>query len=170
MPKTFVKLLCFITCLVCSCALSAQPRYHDLAKDTIITLRQFPRNQYLLDGKKLNLPVMQWFMTDYPAANDQMRSAVLANQLSITGYSVGSLFFLTGLFIWEDNRSLSDELLRLGGIGFGSGILFQVISQGYEKKAVRLYNRDVRLLNQEGGTANLGAGVAGRRMIVRLSF
>ena len=150
--------------------LPAQPNYHFLAQDTIVTLRQFPRNQYLLDGKKLNLPVMRWFMSDYPQADEQIRLAALTNQLSITGYSVGTVFLLTGLFVWEDNQPLSDELFRLGGLGFAGGILFQVLSQNYEKKAVRYYNRDIKLFTGEQGSACLCAKVAGDRVGLWLSF
>lgn len=135
---------------------SGQNMYRSIASDTIITVRSFPTNIYLLDGKKLNLPVMDFFMSDCAAAHDQLRFAMLSNQLAAAGYSIGTLFGLTGLLVNRQSPQLGGNLLQIGGVGIGTGFLFQVFSNKFKKKAVRLYNEDVRALHKVKNKAGFG--------------
>lgn len=127
----------------------AQSTYQSIVRDTIVTLRTFPAKTYLLDGKKLNLSVMDWFMTDYSAAHDQINLAILSEQVSVASYSIGALFGLTGLLVQRQDPHLGSELLQIGGIGLSSGIAFSIFSGTFKKRAVRFYNEDVRQLYQE---------------------
>ncbi len=129
----------------------AQSTYQSIVRDTIVTLRTFPAYTYLLDGKKLNLSVMDWFMTDYPAAHDQINLAILSEQVSVASYSIGALFGLTGLLVQRQDPHLGTDLLQIGGIGIGSGIVFSFFSGTFKKRAVRFYNEDVRQFYQEQG-------------------
>jgi hypothetical protein len=130
---------------------TGQSTYQGIARDTIVTLRKFPTRTYLLDGKKLNLAVMDWFMTDYPAANDQIKLSILTEQASAASYSIGILFGLTGLLVNRQDPHLGGELLQIGGVGIGSGIVFHLFSASFKRKAVRYYNEDVqRLYKSEG--------------------
>lgn len=95
---------------------------------------------YYMGGRKVNLAIMEWFMHDYPAARKDIGSAIVADQLSVVGYSVGSLFTVTGLLVYEPNERLGGNLLMFGGVSLGAGILFQVVSGKYKKRAVRKYN------------------------------
>lgn len=138
--------------LVCYEATIGQNTYQNIVRDTIVTLRKFPASTYLLDGKKLNLSVMDWFMTDYPAAHDQINLSMLTEQVSVASYSIGGLFGLTGLLVNRQDPHLGNELLQIGGIGIGSGIIFHLFSAGFQKKAVRYYNEDVRKLYKGAGS------------------
>lgn len=111
--------------------------------DTILTQSAFLGNTFYLQGKPMDLSVMRWFMSDYPAPYQQIRMAVLTDQLSIAGYGLGGLFVFSGLFVYEDNLPLARELLRTGGISIGSGLLLQFLSGIYQRKAARLYNREI---------------------------
>lgn len=162
-------LLTFLFVLVVAFT-TAQPTYHTIAQDTIITIPRFPRNTYLLNGKKLTLPVMRWFMEDYQLANDQVELAVLTNQLSVSGYSIGSVFLLTGFFINDQNRQVSNDIIRLGAVGIGAGILFQILSQGYEKKATRYYNAEVRALYQRTNAAGFSPPAGTNVTLLRIRF
>jgi hypothetical protein len=142
--------------LLCCKAASGQNTYQNIVRDTIVTLRAFPVNTYLLDGKKLNLSVMDWFMTDYPAAHDQINLSMLTEQVSVASYSIGALFGLTGLLVHQQDPHLGNDLLQIGSIGIGSGIVFHFFSGGFKKRAVRYYNEDVRkLYKTEGNGVNV---------------
>lgn len=145
--------LCAI-CLVLLCdTASGQSTYNKIVRDTIITIPGILHNTYLLDGKKMTLPVMDWFMMDYPAAHDEINLALLSNQASIAGYTIGGLFGLSGLLIYQRDKALGGDLLQLGGIGIGTGITFQVFSGIFKRRAVRTYNRAVINLYKKQGTA-----------------
>ena len=148
MWRTTIALIAL--CLCCQAA-AGQNTYQNIVRDTIVTLRRFPANTYLLDGKKLNLSVMEWFMTDYPDAHDQINLCILTEQASVAGYSIGALFGLTGLLVNRQDPHLGNDLLQIGSIGIGSGIVFHLFSGGFKKKAVRYYNEDVRKLYKKDG-------------------
>lgn len=138
----------------------------EIAKDTIITKSEFVGSTYLLNGKKLSLPVMEWFMRDYPSSYDAIQPAIITDQLSVATYSVGSIFLLGGLLVNQQDRKLSSELYLLGGITISSGVLLQIISASFQKKAVELYNLEVkksygqaRKLSLELGLIDGGVGI-----------
>ncbi len=168
--KSYLKTLFTILLAVAGSDLRAQPTYHEIAQDTIVTLRQFPRNAYLLNGKKLSLPVMHWFMADYQSAADQADLAVLSNQLSVAGYSVGSVFLLTGILVSDQNKRLSNNLFGLGAIGMGAGLVFQLLSQGHEKKAVRRYNLEIKALYRSNGNAAHPSAAGPSIAVLRIRF
>lgn len=149
-------LLCFAFCLLLLGRLHGQSTYNQIAKDTIIQVPGFLGTMYLLDGKKLNLSVMDWFMTDYPEARDKIRVAVLTDQVSIVGYTFGGLFCLTGLLFHREDPELGNSLLKMGAAGIGAGITFQVISSSFQKKAVRYYNQEIQsIYKSHTGAVNL---------------
>ncbi len=111
-----------------------------LARDTIITVHRFPNNIYLLNGKNLTLPVMDWFMSDYPRARANIKVTLVSDQMSIVGYSVGGLFAITGLIAFRQNESLGKELLKVSFISIGSGFAFQLFGGTFKQKAVEAYN------------------------------
>ncbi len=149
------KLLAFFCILQLGIALQGQNMYNTIARDTIIGVPSFPSSTYWLDGKKLNLSVMDFFMTDYPAAHDQIQLAMLTDQVAIVGYSVGGLFELTGLLVHRQDADLGNDLLQLGGIGIGSGIVFHIFSAAFKKKSVRLYNQEIKQLYKTKQKAGL---------------
>ncbi len=151
LPTMWRTTIALTVLLLCSKAATGQNTYQNIVRDTIVTLRGFPTNTYLLDGKKLNLSVMDWFMSDYPAANDQINLCILTEQVSVASYSIGALFGLTGLLINQQDPHLRHDLLQLGGIGIGSGIIFHLFSGGFKRRAVRYYNEDVRNLYKTDG-------------------
>jgi hypothetical protein len=160
-----------LTCLalVICMSLSAQTTYNQLVRDTIITHSGFLAPTYLLNGKKLNLTVMQWFMSDYPVAYDPIRAAVVSDQLSVVSYSIGGLIAVTGLLVIQTNEGLGREMLMVGGGGLGGGLILQFLSAGYQKKAVREYNQCIRN-NFEGKSARLEWGMGGEGLALRVSF
>lgn len=99
---------------------------------------------YYMSGRKINLAVMEWYMHDFPSAKKDIHTAVVSDQLSVAGYSVGSLFTVTGLLVYEPNKKLGSDLMMLGGISLGTGIIFQIVSGKYKKMAVRKYNAAMR--------------------------
>ena len=115
-----------------------------MAADTIISKSEFIGTTYLMNGKKLTLPVMEWFMQDYPSSFDAIQPAIVSDQLSVATYSVGSIFLIGGLFINDRDKRLSNNLIGLGGLTIGSGLLLQYISGRYQKRAIRLYNLEVK--------------------------
>ena len=141
----FRKLLLAIAfcCLMPLAALSQSP-YHELAKDTIVTRAAFLGNAYLLDGKRLNRQVMQWFMTDHPLAHDQIRVADVSGQMAAVGYTLGGMIFLGGFLLSQDERSSGSDLMLMGGAGIGAGLLLTLISSGHQRRAVQLYNEDIK--------------------------
>lgn len=84
-------------------------------------------------------------MQDYPKARSEISTAVIADQLSVASYSVGSLFAVTSLLVYEPNKLLGKDLLTLGGITLGAGIIFQIVSGNFKRKAVHHYNKEVKM-------------------------
>lgn len=142
------KLLCLAFAVVVCFPIAGQTTYQQIAKDTIVQIPGFLGKTYLLDGKKLNLSVMEWFMSDYAEAHEQMRAAVLTDQLSIVSYSFGGLMCIAGILTRSENRSLSNDLFTIGGIGVAGGITLQVISGSFQRRAVESYNEEVSVLYQ----------------------
>ena len=136
----------FIVLLFPSIYLSGQRTYRTIVRDTIVTKSVFLGKAYLLDGKKLTLPVMQWFMSDHPSAYDKIQVSGITNQLSLASLTIGGIFTLTGVLANSENESLGEDLLTIGGIGLGSGLIFQLISGSYKKGAVRAYNEEIKLI------------------------
>ena len=122
----------------------SQSPYHELAQDTIITRPIFFGNAYLLDGKPLSLQVMQWFMTDHPLAHDQIRVAVVSDQLAAVSFTVGGIIFLGGILVRQGDQGAGEDLMLMGGAGLGGGLLFSIISGGHQRRAVQLYNEDIK--------------------------
>jgi hypothetical protein len=137
-----VFFLIFFSCFFGT--LSAQVTHHDLVQDTIIYRTSFLNRTYLLNGKPLTLPVMAFFMKDYPSANNEIRLAQFSDQFCITGYSIGSLFTIGGLLISRQNKDLGDDLIKLGLAGIGAGLIFQVVSGNFKYKAVQNYNEEIK--------------------------
>lgn len=137
-----VCMLCFF--LFFSLVLSAQVINGDRARDTIMYRSNFLNRTYLLDGKPLTLPVMAFFMKDFPIPDHKIKLAQLTDQLCIAGYSVGSLFTIGGLLVSRQNKDLGGDLIQMGLIGIGSGLVFQVISGSFKVSAVRHYNEAVK--------------------------
>jgi hypothetical protein len=140
------KLLCFAFAVVLYFPIEGQTTYQQIAKDTIVQIPGLLGKTYLLDGKKLNLSVMEWFMTDYPEAHEQVRAAVVTDQLSIVSYTFGGLMGIAGILTRSENRSLSNDLLTIGGVGVGGGITLQIISGSFQRRAVHSYNANIRSL------------------------
>lgn len=115
-----------------------------IASDTIITKTDIFGSTYLLNGKQLTLPVMEWFMQDYPASYDAIQPAKISDQLSVAVYSGGSVFLLGGLLVDNRDRKLRNNLLLMGGITISGGILLQYVSTRFQKRAIRLYNMEVK--------------------------
>lgn len=142
--------VCFLGLFVlCSGVLSAQITHTDMVQDTIFYRSSFLNRTYLLNGKPLTLPVMAFFMKDFPVANNDIQIAQLSDQLCITGYSLGSLFTIGGLMVSRQNKDLGQDLMQLGLAGVGAGLVFQLISGGFKFRAVRHYNEEVRRLYQK---------------------
>jgi hypothetical protein len=116
----------------------------NLPSDTIRIESAFLGNSYSLEGKKMNLHVLKWFMLDSPMAHQKIQSAAFSDQLSVLGYTVGGLLFFSGFFLYEENRPLARELLEFGAYGIGGGLLFQFITGKIEKKAVMIYNQEIK--------------------------
>lgn len=132
-----------------------QNTYNAIARDTIISVPAFPGHVYLLDGKKLNLSVMAFFMQDYPNAHDQIQLALLTDQVAIVGYSIGGLFGLTGLLVHQQDRGLGNNLLKMGAISIGSGITFHIITGAFKRSAVKHYNKEIKNLYRSQYKAGL---------------
>jgi len=149
--------LTFFTLFLCLATANAQSPYHELAKDTIITRPVFLGNKYLLAGKDLNLEVMQWFMLDHPKAHDNIRVAIVSDQVAAVSYTIGSLSFLTGYLVSQENKAAGRDLMLFGGGSIGVGLLFSVISGSYQRRAVELYNLDIKKEHHRKQKNNLGA-------------
>lgn len=117
-----------------------QPLQLPTTLDTILMINDGMGMNYYMGGRKVNLAIMEWFMHDYPGARKDISNAVVTDQLSVVGYGVGSLFTVTGLLLYEPNEGLGGNLLMFGGVSLGAGIIFQVVSGKYKKRAVRKYN------------------------------
>lgn len=137
------ELLC-IALVCCFSQLPAQSTYHQIAEDTIIAHHSFLNSSYLLDGKKLNPSVMQWFMSDFEEAYEHIRISNISEQVSIGSYTVGSIFVVAGLLSASRNPRISKELKLWGIMGIGGGMVFQVISSQYRRRAVEYYNDQIQ--------------------------
>jgi len=120
------------------------PQHLSSSGDSILTLKHGVGATYYMKGRKVNLPIMEWFMQDSPAAKKEISAAIVADQLSVVGYTVGSVFTITGLLVYEPNQRLGQDLMMMGGVSLGAGILFQIISGKYKKRAVERYNKSIR--------------------------
>lgn len=110
----------------------------------------------------MNLPVLKWFMMDDPIAHNEIKLAMLCDQISIVGYSIGGLFILTGIFADDRNKALADNLYVLGASSVGGGILFQILTGMFKKNAVKIYNQNRRAHKQVRGVSwQLGVGKDG---------
>ncbi|MCB0628912.1 MAG: hypothetical protein R2824_09670 [Saprospiraceae bacterium] len=137
-----VRMLCF---LLFGCGvLSAQIPGDQPPTDTIYYRNEFLNRNYLLKGKPLTLPVMAFFMKDYPAAYNELRIAQLSDQLCVAGYSMGSLFTIGGLMFSRQDKELSEGLIKMGVVGIGAGLVFQLVAGKYKFRAVRIYNEEVK--------------------------
>ncbi len=87
-------------------------------------------------------------MSDYAEAYENIRISNISEQVSIASYSVGSIFVLTGFISESQNPKISKDLKLWGALGLGSGIVFQVISGRYRRKAVDHYNDDIQTIYQ----------------------
>lgn len=141
-----------------------------LLTDTILTRASFLGNSYYLKGKRMDLSVMRWFMSDYQEPYDQIQVAVLTDQLSIAGYGLGGVFAFSGLFIFEENRPLANRLLKIGGISIGAGLILQIFSEAYQKKAVRLYNREIVKAYKAKQAMSLNVDVEGAGVSVQVRW
>lgn len=149
--------------------LSAQIINKDRARDTIIYRSNFLNRTYVLEGKPLTLPVMAFFMKDFPVPDNKIKMAQLTDQLCIAGYSVGSLFTIGGLMVNRQNKDLGGDLLQLGLVSIGSGLIFQIISGSFKISAVKHYNDAVKRIQQNETSAfDLRAGPEGVGIIVRI--
>ena len=146
----------------------SQSPYHEMAKDTIITRPILFGNAYLLDGKRLNIQVMQWFMTDHPFAHDQIRVSVVSGQMAAVGYTVGGMIFLGGLLVWQDDKAAGKDLMLMGGAGIGAGLFFSIISGGHQRKAVQLYNEDIKRYYDSSAGLEWQFGFSGKGFTLRL--
>lgn len=142
-------MLCLFLWLCFTTTLYAQSTYNQIASDTIVAHHTFLNSSYLLNGKKLNPSVMQWFMSDYGEAYENIRISNISEQISIGSYSIGSLFILSGFIVESQNPRISRELKLWGVLGLGSGIVFQVFSGRYRRKAVELYNDQIQSIYQD---------------------
>lgn len=158
-----------LRCLLLSLFLCAffvgrgQGTYRELAQDTIISRPGFLGATYLLDGKVLNLSVMDFFMKGHPAASAQIQVAQVTDQLSVACYGIGSFILLSGILVSDSNPSASRDLLFYGALGLGGGLVFHLLSNSYQRNAVEFYNHDVKAAYGETPAAVLyyGASVDG---------
>lgn len=141
MQRRLIPTLCFLLCFL---SVQGQSTYNSISRDTIISITGTFSSYYLLDGKKLSLPVMQWFMADHPDAYSQIKVANVTDQLSLAGYTAGGVLLLSGVLLYSDSQQTSRDFYMYGGIAFASGILFQIVSNSLKKKAVTIYNEDVK--------------------------
>lgn len=154
--------------LLCN-VLSAQIINKDRARDTIIYQSNFLNRTYLLDGKPLTLPVMAFFMKDFPVPDNKIKMAQLTDQLCIAGYSIGSLFAIGGLMVTRQNKDLGGDLLQLGLVSIGSGLIFQIISGSFKISAVKHYNNAVKKIQvKDTSFLEFKAGPDGLGIIVRI--
>lgn len=149
MPLVFV--IGAIPCL-------SQSTLGHISRDTIIIRQELLGNAFYLDGKRLNLAVMEWFMSDYPGAYSPIRGAVISDQLSVATYATGGLFALTGVLIREDDLNLSNDMLKLGILSGAAGVVFQVIEIAFKKNAVTKYNECIREHHQRESGIRVGVG------------
>ncbi|MEL7123623.1 MAG: hypothetical protein AAFO07_29545 [Bacteroidota bacterium] len=126
----------------------AQVPLSTLTQDTIVQLPTFLNTTYLLDGKRLTPQVMEWFMKDVPSAHENIRLSMISDQISITGYTLGSLFVLSSFFIPDENAKTSRNLRTVGGISILSGICLQIVGNDFKKKSVNQYNQSIKALHQ----------------------
>jgi hypothetical protein len=121
-----------------------------MAGDTIIAHHSFLNSSYLLNGKKLNPSVMQWFMSDFEEAYEHIRISNVSEQVSIGSYTIGSIFIVAGFLSASRNPRVSKELRLWGFLGIGGGIVFQVFSGQYRRRAVECYNDQIQTIYDQG--------------------
>lgn len=144
MNRLILVVLLFV--ISSSIGIKGQTTYNKIARDTIVTKNGFLGKVYLLNGKKLTLPVMEWFMSDYPTADDAIQAASRTDQFSVAGFSIGGLFALGGTLVYAQNKDLGKDMFTVSSIGLGTGFLLQLFSNGYKSKAVKGYNQEIKTL------------------------
>ncbi len=141
-----------------------------ISPDTILMLNNGMGIDYYMSGRKVNLAVMEWYMHDIPSAKKDIHAALVSDQLSVVGYSAGSLFTVTGLLVYEPNQKLASNLMMIGGISLGTGIISQIISGKYKKTAVRKYNAAIRKSKQmkaKGVSYRARFGLNSRGLVIK---
>jgi len=146
----------------------AQSTLGHISRDTIVKRNEMLGTAYYLDGKRLNLAVMEWFMSDYPEAYSPIRGAVISDQLSVATYATGGLFVLTGVLIREDDLNLSNDMLKLGILSGAAGVVFQVIEIAFKKNAVAKYNEGI--LDRHRRESGIRVGVDGSKVKIGWRF
>ena len=166
----YLKIIAFgVMLLVIRPPVKGQKTHFQLAQDTIVTQKNFPGNYYLMNGRKLTLPVMQWLMTDYPEANTEIRLAVAADNLSIGGYVFGGVFIFGGFLVSQEDQNLGKTMYTLGGIGIGTGILLHIISANFQRKAVHAYNKGVKDRHYRA-SPNVNLGISNQGITIYFGF
>lgn len=155
-PHYTTTILAFCWFFLTGLSLSGQSTFRSLASDTIVRHQEILGPGYYLDGKRLNLAVMNWFMSDYPEAREQIRLASVSDQLSVATYTAGGLFILSSILVREDDLNLSNDMLKLGVLSGGAGIVFQILEVTFKKQAVERYNEGVRTHQQAMGSLMVG--------------
>lgn len=120
-----------------------------LLRDTIVQVPEFLSTGYYLDGKRLNLPVMDWFMRDFEDAHIPLQGAIISDQLSVATYAAGGILLLTGALIREDNLNVSNDLISVGVLSSGAGLVFHLIELGFKRTAVERYNTNIKQRNKQ---------------------
>ena len=87
---------------------------------------------------------MAFFMKGNPAADNDIQLAQFADQLTVAGYSLGSLATIGGLVVSRRNKALGQDLIQLGLASMGTGLIFQIISGGFKYRAVQHYNEAIK--------------------------
>ena len=157
----------FVLILSWSDSTAQSPIYRYMASDTIVTKKSFAGNVYLLNGKKMNLSVMSWFMSDFPISNDKIQIANMSNRLSKLGYTVGGIFFLAGALSYENNRPASKDFFSISGASIGGSLVLQMISNFFKKESVEHYNRAIIYIYKNGSPVT---GVEHSNIGVKVTF
>lgn len=141
--KLLVTYLTAACCLLCF-SVHSQNTLKDLAADTIIAYPQFLNTTYLLNGKVLNASVMEWFMSDYAEPYENIRISIISDQISVGSYTIGSLFLISSFLIDQDRKRVISDLHLWGAVGIGGGVIFQIVSGKFKRKAVMGYNDEIK--------------------------
>ena len=77
---------------------------------------------------------MKWFMSDYPNAHEEIRIASLSNKISVIGYGFGGLLVFSGIMVYDRNELAGRDLITVGGIAVGGGLLSQLFTEVFKKE------------------------------------
>ena len=112
-----------------------------MAKDTIITILIFG-NAYLLDGKRLNIQVMQWFMTDH-----RWRMTRSGYPLSVDMTDGGGVYRwrndFGAILVGQDDRAAGEDLMLMGA----SALAPDCFINYFRRHQRRCSNRTMRISN-----------------------